>query len=156
MPNTPTARLVDQLQGDAYRNRTGILELPLTWLGREDELAARIGIGFSDIQASLLLNLSPDQRFLGADWRQLITRYFDPLTAGRPPNGGGIILANVDLLTSYLREGDREEFWRFLRQSYRPPWGLLLTLPAANQHLISSDERERWVATDRLVGWNEP
>ncbi len=155
MPETSSSRVLELLLHGDIRYRTGILEIAPSWLGREPEIAARLGIDFADLRERILSEVQPEQQQLDIDWRRLIDHDLGGLVANVLPTGGCILVANVDLFVSSLRAADREKFWSALREAYRHRWALLLALPATNRRLISPAERERWVVADRLAAWNE-
>jgi hypothetical protein len=149
------ARVLELLLHGDIRYRTGILEIAPSWLGREPEIAARLGVDFADLRERVLREVQPDQQQLDINWRRLIDDDLGGLVANALPRGGCILVANLDLFVSSLRAADRERFWRALREAYRHRWALLLALPSTNRRLISPAERERWVVANRLAAWNE-
>ncbi len=154
MPESDAKRLVKLLQGPYLRNRTAVLLLSQAWLGRESDLAARLGISYADHHALLLHSLVPGQRFLGIGWTDLIGGHLDGLVRGTLADGDCILVANIDIALSSLRSEDRHSFWGSLREHYRPACGLLLVLPERCQRLIPEDEYERWVSAERLARWD--
>lgn len=153
MDETSASRLVRRLARGEFYRRTAILELPPEWLGREAEVAARLGIDRADLPARILGQLRPGQRYLGLDADRLISRELGSLVDNTISIGPVILVANVDLMVSSLRVAERARFWETLRQAYRPLGGLLLTLPVANERLIPPPERERWIVEERLARW---
>ncbi len=153
MDETPAARLVSRLRGLSLRNRIGVLLLPPDWLGLERELAVRLGITYRDYRELALSRVTPDQKFLPTNWRGFISRDLDGLVREARPDGDCVMVANADLPISSLCQADRERLWSFLREIYKPAWGLLLTLPEASHRLITEDERRRWAIGQRLANW---
>ncbi len=154
MPESDAKHLVALLRGVSLRNRTGVLLLSPAWLGREADLAARLGISFEDHRGGILSRLSPGQRFLGIGWTDLISGYLDRLACGTSTDGGCTLVANVDVTLSSLRSIDRSRFWGTLREEYRPASSLLLTLPGQFQRLIPEDEYHLWASAQRLARWD--
>ena len=154
MPEISPFRVLELLTHGDIRYRTGILELAPAWLGREREIAARLGIDFADLRERVLRQIKPGQRQLRIDWQRLIDRELGGLVENSFPMRGCVLVSNLDLIVSSLRAAERERFWSTLREAYRHRWGLLLTLPSTNGRLISSAERELWIAANRLAAWN--
>lgn len=153
MDETTAARVVRLLKGQAHRHRTGVLLLPLPWLSREREIAARLGITYADERELVLQRLAPGQRYLGIGWEELITSYLDSHVRGVAPVGGCVLVANLDLLVCSLPSTDRDRFWSFVRASYRPSWGLLMALPEDTRRLMTDEERSLWAIAERLAVW---
>ena len=153
MLGSDATRLVAMLRGPYLHNRSGILLLPPSWLGREPESAARLGIYCEDHRQRVLSRLAPGQRYLGVDWTELISGDLDRLARDASPDGGCVLVANFDIMLSFLQSADRDRFWAFLREGFRPAWGLLLALPNMSQRLISDDERVEWASRGRLATW---
>lgn len=147
--------LVTRLGAIGLRHRSGLLCLPPHRLGREPEVAARLGVGYQDYRQWLLEQLAPGQRYLGFDWRQLIGHDLDGILSNAQPDRRCLLVSNFDLGVCALTAEDRQEFWTYLRESYRPAWGLLLALPHRSQRLIVDKELELWGADDRLAIWDE-
>lgn len=129
--------------------------MPANWLGHEREIAARLIIDFADLRERALDHLLPGQRYLRLDPGWLIGQLLGELVDNKAPNGGAILVANVDLMVSSFRADARMGFWEALRRAYRPLSGLLLIVPVASQRLISPAERELWAVEGRLARWHE-
>lgn len=155
MTDQTPGSLVALLQGVTLRNRTGLLLLPSAWLGRESEAAVRLAIGYGDLQVAALASVAPGQKYLGLSWSGLIDGHISPLLRDSRPDGGCLLASNVDILLSALKPTDRGNFWRFLREDFRPSWGLILTLPETTRRLITDEEIGRWAADRRLTCWPE-
>jgi len=155
MPEVTAPQLVTILRGKSLRNRTAVLLLPPSWFGREREIATRLGISFKDERDMLLSNLAPGQRYLGQTWRDLIAQQMDDLDRGSRPDGDCVLVANVDILLSSFLAADRRHFWAFLREAYKPSWGLLLVLPNETRRVMTPAERSDWASDGRLGVWAE-
>lgn len=155
MSETSAEQLVESLRGASLHNRTCILLLPLPWLGREREIATRLEISYADEQERVLGQLDRGQKYLGMGWQDLIAKELTELACGVGPDGNCVLIANLDLLVSSFGAADRNLFWSFLRDSYRPTWGLLLALPDETRRLMTEGERSLWASTGRLAIWEE-
>lgn len=153
MQNTAARELVSLLTAHALRYSTGLLFLTLPWLGREQEIAARLGAGYVSYQEFLLRRLAPDQRYLALTWQQVIGEDLDTIVRGPSPDGSCVVVANADIVLSALRSEERHSFWENLREIFRPSRGLLLALPEDSRRLISSSERARWFQMGRAAIW---
>jgi hypothetical protein len=148
-------RLVSTLRAIGNRNRTGIILVPASWLGREDEIAVRLGVGHVDSRAWVLSHLAAGQRYLGANWRSLIGRELHQMVSAGGQVGGCLMVGNFDLFISALPTSERDALWRHLRSVERPPYGLILALPSQTSRLIEPTERDRWQAAGRFAIWTE-
>jgi len=148
-------KLVDSLRGSTLRYRTGILLLPVPWLGREREVAARLGIAFQDERERVLRQMAPGQRFLGIGWQDVIAQHLEDLVRNGRPEGDCILIANLDLLVCSFSTEDRSHFWRNLREIVRPTWGLLLALPIETRRILTEEERLRWTSAGRVAIWTK-
>lgn len=154
MSDLLVSQLIGYLRGSSLRNRTGILLVPVSWLGREREIASRLGISFDDECERVLGQLTPGQRYLGQTWVDL-AKDLDNMIQNSRPDGHCLLVANFDIVLSSLGTADRSLFWNFLYASYKPPYGLLLTLPDEIQRLITEQELSTWTSTGRLAIWEE-
>lgn len=147
------SQLVGCLRGVSLKKRTGILVVPLPWLGRECEIATRLGISYEDERELVLNRLPPGQRFLGQSWKDVIAQDLDKLVCNSRLDGDCVLVANVDIIISSFLETDRNLFWKFLFDSYKPSKGVLLALPDNTQRLLT--DTERWTRAGRLANWLE-
>ena len=155
MPEISATTLVRSLKGQTLRYRTGILLLPTPWLGREREVAARLGISYEDERERVLRHLAPSQRFLGVGWQDVIAQYLEDLIHDGRPEGDCILVANLDLLVCSFSTEDRRHFWRNLREIARPAWGLLLALPFETRRILTEEERLLWTSAGRVAIWTK-
>ncbi len=154
MPEPDAKRLVALLQARYLRNRTGIMLLSQAWLGRESDLAARLGITYRDHRQLLLDSLAPGQRFLGIGWEDLVSTHLDSVARDAAVDGGCILVANIDVTLASLHVAERASFWSHLRELYKPACSLLLTLPNHYQRLIPEEEYQLWSSGERLASWD--
>ena len=154
MSDLSVLQLIGYLTGRSLRNRTGILLVPLSWLGHEREIASRLGISFDDECERILSQLMPGQRYLGQTWIDL-AKDLDGMIQNSRLDGRCLLVANLDIVLSSLGTDDRSLFWSFLYESYKPSYGLLLTLPNEIRRLITEQELSTWTGTGRLAIWDE-
>ena len=72
MSDVSVSQLVGCLKGWTLHNRTGILLVSPSWLGREAEIATRLAISFEDEREWVLRQLAPGQQYLEQNWNYLI------------------------------------------------------------------------------------
>lgn len=152
MVDAEPEELVRLLQRPVLRIRTGVVLLPLGLLGREPELAVRLGVQAVDWRDRKLKKLSPESRYLALSSEKLLEDLREVVEDASLP-GRCLWVYNADLLVSALRYEERERFWSFLRLNFRQFRGLLLSLPTGAMHLFSSAERESWQQDNRLAEW---
>jgi len=146
------SELARRLRDGLIIRRSGVLLLPQTWLGREDEVATRCGLGPPlDLSIRVLASVPEGWTRLGLDWRCLVRDHLDAIATAEAPPGRCLLITNVDVLLAALRDEERRQFWRHLRQTYKPARGLLLCVPALATYLFPPDEREAWAAVERLA-----
>jgi hypothetical protein len=155
MSDISAVQLVEFLRGASLHNRSGILLLPPSWLGREPEIAMRLGISYADERERVLQQLTPGQRYLGMGWEDFISKGLEGLASDARPDGDCVLVANADLLLSSFETADRRLFWSFLYERYRPTWGVLLALPGETRRLMMETERSDWTSAGRLSIWEE-
>lgn len=155
MSDLTASQLVRYLRTAQLRNRTGILLVLPAWLGREKEIATRLGVGFEDERELVLRRLPSSQRFIERSWKDIITKDIDNIVRNSRQDGGCVLIANVDIILSSFIEADRLRFWEFLFDSYKPSKRILLTLPNITQRLLPDIERSRWIDARRLADWPE-
>lgn len=144
--------LARRLREGLVRLRTGVALLSPSWLGREEEVAARCGLESPlDLPTWVLERVPPGRTRLGLDWQVLVRDHLDVIAGASQPPGRCLLLANVDVLVAALRDEERRRLWGFLRETYRPQRGLMLCLPEPAAHLFPPDERAAWTAGERLT-----
>ncbi len=152
MVDTEPEELVRLLQRPVLRIRTGVVLLPAGLLGREPELATRLGLQAVDWRDRKLKKLSPESRYLALSSEKLLEDLREIVEDSSLP-GSCLWVYNADLLLSALQYGERERFWSFLRLNFKQFRGLLLSLPERATHLFSSVERDSWHQDNRLAEW---
>jgi hypothetical protein len=149
MPEVTPQSLADLLARQELRIRTGVLELPVTALGIEAQLAVGLDVGHSDI-CSWLVDRAPLGRLrLGLRWEGIV-RHLETLLLNLALPGKCIWISGIDVLLAGIAHDDRSRFWQFMRSTFRPSRGLLLSMPEEATHLLSSDERALWLEYGRL------
>ncbi len=155
MSSLSASQLVECLKGISLKNRTGILLLSLSWLGRESDIASHMGISFADERQWVLGQLKLGQRYLGQTWMGLITKDLDGMIRDSKLDGHCLLVANLDIILSSVGTANRSLFWSFIHKSYKPPCGVLLTLPSETRRIITDEELSVWAGTGRLAIWEE-
>lgn len=152
MSETEPASLVRLLQQPILRIRTGIVLLRFDGLGREPELAARLGVEAVDWREWKLDRLDSASNHLGLTG-ETILRDLREIIEDVNIAGNCLWVYNTDLALSALRYGERSRYWDFLFSTFKVPRGLLLSLPARASNLLPTEERVAWERDDRLARW---
>jgi hypothetical protein len=150
MSFSAAAPLVDTLRQRVLRMRTGVLLLEAALLGKEAELAARLGIAAVDVCSWMLRRIEPQQRFLGIRWEMLIND-LAAIAEDRALSGDCVLVYNMDVVLAAVLYDERLRFWNFLRSSFRPHRGIILALPQGAPHLFDSADRACWERDGRLA-----
>lgn len=150
-----TARqLTNLLSGQELRIRTGILELPIDLIGRERDLAVELNVGHSDLCSWKIELMLPGRTRIGLWWEGLANDIARLVSDVSFP-GYCIWISALDVFLSGIPHPDRARFWQFMRLNFRPPRGLLLSIPAGAKHLLPETERSAWLEIGRLAQWNK-
>ncbi len=143
--------LVALLKGPALRCRTGILLLPLDQLGREPDVAARLGVDAVDYAEILRRAVAPGSQFAGISAEreeQLLSSLSDS-----PKHGPCLLVYNIDLALARMDTLERDRFWTNLFDNLpNRRRALLLTLPREARHLLPQGESlEAWRSAGRTA-----
>ncbi|WP_102126052.1 hypothetical protein [Deinococcus planocerae] len=151
-PTAEAREVVSRLNGRGLYTRTGLLLLPHNWLGREGEVAVRLGAAHVNYQAWKVGRLAPGQNFLMYSVQRLIEE-LDALC--QEPHPYRTLLVSVfDLPLSALTPAERRIFWTFLFGTFsKRPRAVLLALPGAAAVLPDDHEQAAWRAAGRLAHW---
>jgi hypothetical protein len=155
MPETTPKALVSLLAGQDLSRRTGILEIPIESLGIEDDIAVGLNAGHCDICRWKVDQTQPGRTRLGLRWDGIVTD-LESLMADLSIPGYCVWISSVDVLLAGIPHSDRLHFWEFMRLAFRPPRGLLMSIPDKATHILSSEERTLWVEYGRLSRWTLP
>ncbi len=142
--------LVALLRSPVLRVRTGLWLMPLQYLGKEEDEAARLGIDALDIRRPILAGLPPDARFTGLSVVNLV-EILDSVAQARDGNDC-VLVYNLDLALARLRRQERLAVWQnlFVDFGYRAR-ALLLTMPANADHLLPTSESMMAWRNDRRL-----
>ena len=152
MTKVEPADLVRLLEQPTLRIRTGVLLVPLSALGSERELAARLGIEAVDFREWKLARIRHGSRFLGLS-RETILQDLRELAEDVDLGGNCLWVHNMDLLLSALRYDERVRAWATLFSTFKQRRGLLFSLPAQAFNLLPATERGAWENDERLATW---
>lgn len=147
--------LVDRLLGGGLYTRTALLLLPHKWLGREAEVAARLGIGYINYQDWKSKELTEAHTFLLYSSERLLNEIDDLCSRNQPYSA--VLLSSLDLPLSSLNLQHRHTFWEFLFAAFnKRPRALILALPEeAVDALPKGSALDIWKSTGRLVRWSD-
>lgn len=155
------AALIRLLRGPALRCRTGILLLPLADLGREPDLAARLGIGCVDYARALANALPPGAVFVPLSAETEESR-LDALASDETGEAGGgtdcLLVYNLDLALAKLDPAERARLWSNLQSRFpNRRRALLLALPDPATHLLpATSDLAAWHETHRVARLSDP
>lgn len=151
-PTAEAREVVSRLNGGGLYTRTALLLLPRDWLGREGEVAVRLGAAHVNYQGWKVERLAPGQNFLMYSAGRLIEE-LDAMC--QEPHPYRTLLVSVfDLPLSALTPAERRAFWIFLFGTFsKRPRAVLLALPQGAAVLPDDNGQEAWRAAGRLVHW---
>lgn len=134
------------------RCKTGVLLVDADFLGRESDLAARIGADALDYGDLILRQLPPGARFAGLGSDREEGRLDD--VAMRDAGADCVLVSSFDLALAHLSSDARGRLWAnlFGHFSHRRR-ALVLGMPVGATALLPCcAQREPWIAEGRLVG----
>ncbi len=152
MPEPAPFALVGLLAKPELRIRTGILEIPPWCLGKEADLAVQLGVGCRDLREWKVARTPLDRKFIGVRWEALVKDIATVLSDSTVP-GYCVWVASVDVFLAGVSFRDRKCFWAFMRDTFRPSRGLVLSMPLGALNLLPEDERKLWMEFGRLSPW---
>lgn len=148
----PVQELAARLSGGGMYTRTAILLLPHGWVGREDEVAVRLGMGYVDYRAWKLSHLHESQTFLLYSADRLIAELDDVSAESHP--FGSLLISLLDLPLSALAPDQRQTFWNFLFGAFSKRLrALLVALPEEANNVLPAHTADTWREAERLVSW---
>ena len=141
-PHTPITSeaqaLVGRLSSGGMYVRTGILQLSEDWVGREAEVAVRLGAEYVSYQEWKVSQLQPMQSFLLLSAQRLIDE-LDQLCVQYTMRDT-LLVSLLDLPLSQLPAAERTKFWQFMHGGFsKRPRALLLALPEQAAAALPSD-----------------
>lgn len=144
------SELADRLATRGERYRTGIALVPSVTKEDLQDAAVTVDLPIVDLAAEVLNQVPQNSKFLGLN----AARLGDAVTlisAGeywRP----AVLLANSDLLLTYLSHPQRSDFFRFFDTGMpKPATAVILALPVNSSSILSATEALRWRAIGRLA-----
>lgn len=153
-PITDAEELARLLNSGGLYVRTALLLLPANWLGREGEIAVKLGVSHVNYQQWKLPQVQAGQAFLMYSAERLI----DELDAiCREKHARSTLLVSLlDLPLSALHPAERRKFWHFLHGAFsKRARGLVLALPEnATTVLPDQTDLQSWHESHRLAHWN--
>lgn len=148
--------LVARLRGDELRCRTGILFLPDLCLGREAEVAARLGIQHVDLAAYVLERVPVGGKFLNLSAGKIFDHLDD--IANAHSGMDVVLIANADIAVMRLTSADRAQLWESLLKDFpNRKKALLLAIPEHKDGIRVLQEeplRHTWEQAGRLGKWS--
>lgn len=143
--------LVHLLASGGLYVRTGLLLLPAHWLGREGEIAVRLGATHVNYQQWKANRLAEGQTFLLLSPERLIDD-LDQLCLESHARTT-LLISLLDLPLTALHPAERTRFWEFLHGTFsKRSRYLLLALPDTAIAALPAGLR-RWQAGGRVAHW---
>lgn len=144
--------VVRLLNGGGLYVRTALLLLPGSWLGREGDLAVKLGVTHVNYQRWKAQRIPPEQSFLLYSAERLVEE-LDALC--REAHARSTLLVSVlDLPLSALPLTERRKFWHFIHAAFsKRARGLLLALPEVAVVVPDEIDLESWRESGRLARW---
>ena len=147
--------LVARLRTNELRCRTGVLLIPEPCLGKEAEIAARLGIQYVDFASYILEHAPIGGEFLHLSVSILFT-YFDNI-ANEHSGMDCVLISNTDVAAMRLTSADREQLWTCLLQDFpHRRKAILLGIPGHKEGIIVLQEeiiRSKWEQSHRMATW---
>jgi hypothetical protein len=139
------------VRGQRLMCRTSVLLLGRKFIGRETDAATRLNLDPVDYRTWKQGQLVEGQRYLSLT-RQSALADLDTISELPSPTDA-LLVFNFDLALSYLEQSDRQEIWRFLRESFRKRRkGLVVTVPADADLLVpGGGELQAWFRDGRIA-----
>ncbi len=151
-PLKPVRELIVLLRRPTLRTRVGVWRMPPGHVGRELDVAARLGIEAIDVRDVILERLPAGTRFVRLTSEKVLEA-LDAIASSSGKTDCALIF-NVDLLLAGLKRDERQEVWRglFDGMPYRSR-ALVVAVPETATELLPDDRL--WAALEhdsRLVG----
>lgn len=143
--------LIRLLRRHTLRTRVGVWCMPLSYIGQEAEVAARLDLDAVDVRAPILESLPTNTRYVNLTFEKVLEA-LDSI-AGSTGQTDCAFVYNLDLLLTGLSREDRQRVWESLVDGlpYRPR-ALLLAIPeTAYSALPPERQGEAWRFDGRLV-----
>lgn len=150
MPDDSVEQLVSLLRQTELRIRTGVVELPRNRLSRQTDLAVSYGVGYNDICAWKCAHVPTGRTHLGIR-REDLAEDLSAVLSDLSVPGYCVWVSGLDILLARLPYSEREHFWQFMRSTFRPPRGLIISLPASATNILPDHERSLWRDFGRLA-----
>ena len=150
MPDSSVEQLVGLLGETELRIRTGLVEIPHHRLGKESDLAVTLGVGYCDICAWKCARVPIGRTHLGIR-REDIAGDLTAILSDLSVPGNCVWVSGLDVLLARLSYAEREQFWQFVRLTFRPARGLLISMPVSATNLLPDEERLIWHSFGRLA-----
>jgi hypothetical protein len=149
MLDDSVAHLVSLLKQTELRTRTGIVELPTRRMAGQADIAVLFGVGFCDMCAWKCARIPSARTHLGIR-REDITDDLHAVLADLSIPGYCVWVSGLDVFLARIPYSEREHFWQFMRSTFRPPRGLIISLPVSATNILPDEERLLWRRFGRL------
>lgn len=151
MAQAEAADLVSFLRRRISRTNIGIWRIPLNWIGRESEIAFRLGIEALDASSYYRSKLDPRTEFA----RLSASSIFEMLNSIASAVGSSdcVLVYNFDLLIAGVKEEERQQVWQDLYNRFpNRERAFMIAIPETAIRLLPPDHLlEKWQADSRIV-----
>ena len=151
MPVSEINDLVNLLCSPVLVNKTGILLIQLSLIGKEADLAAGLNLDSIDICGFYSKRLPVGGNYLALTWEKMINT-LDAITQ-LPELSDCVLVYNIDLLLSKLTQKERNQTWDRLFWGFRhKDRAILLLISIESKNLIPDNKSlQIWVESNRAV-----
>jgi hypothetical protein len=149
--------LVRRLRSNELRSRTGLLLLPQSAIGREQDIAARLNVQHEDLLTQLLEAVPSGSSYLNLTLGSLF-EYLDEI-ANSNSGMACVLVSQIDVAAMKLSSRDRAQLWRrFLTDFPYRRKAVLLGIPDCMDAIRILQERsirDAWERSDQIAHWAE-
>ncbi len=150
-PLSQVQALIGLLRRHTLRTRVGVWQMPLRYVGQEQDTAARLGVEAVDVRDAITRRLPDGTRYVRLSAGRIV-QALDDIACGAGLTDCAMVY-NVDLLLAGLNRDTRQTVWESLFDGLpHRPRALLLAIPKTAHHLLLGERlREAWQRDKRIV-----
>ena len=152
MELSPVNNLVELLRSPSLRVRIGIWLMPLIYLGRETDEAAKQLLEPIDMCQIWLKTIPERSNFIGLTPKKFLIR-LDAIAQKVDSNDCALVY-NADFFLAHFKQVERQSVWEYLYDAMpHRPRALLISLPETALNLLPSIESlNHWSRENRIAG----
>ena len=143
-------KMIERLETPGNRLRTGLLLVPPTQLAKAGEIAARLLADVEDIAQVALEAVPAGSRYVSLSASR-VEEWIDWIS-NKPTGQARALVVHLDLLLAGLKEDERAEVWRYVRNSMpHRRRVLIVAMPQGAERLLPSVQQ--WEEAGRCARW---